>query len=243
MALISCPECGREISDKVTSCPHCGYPFAEEVQSQVVPQQVEVTSVKLGPKDPIAKKKILIGGLVAIIAIMAGIGAIFATNQHKAALAREEYIDNLRYIRTYMLSGGSVAEQMCNLTKSVWYNTIYEERDSTTDRFTMTNRKFNEDFNDSLQTLYADSDVKAVVDGLKENRETVSNYMNKLQNPPSGLETCFNTVESMYDAYWGLSGLAISPTGSLKTYSEEFRTYDSDLIRYYEKLDTQIPKE
>lgn len=24
MALIKCPECGREISDKATSCPHCG---------------------------------------------------------------------------------------------------------------------------------------------------------------------------------------------------------------------------
>lgn len=24
MALINCPECGREISDKAASCPHCG---------------------------------------------------------------------------------------------------------------------------------------------------------------------------------------------------------------------------
>lgn len=27
MALITCPECGREISDKAVSCPHCGYPL------------------------------------------------------------------------------------------------------------------------------------------------------------------------------------------------------------------------
>ncbi|MDO4332621.1 MAG: zinc-ribbon domain-containing protein [Eubacteriales bacterium] len=27
MALINCPECGREISDKAVSCPHCGYPI------------------------------------------------------------------------------------------------------------------------------------------------------------------------------------------------------------------------
>lgn len=26
MALIKCPECGREISDKAASCPGCGYP-------------------------------------------------------------------------------------------------------------------------------------------------------------------------------------------------------------------------
>lgn len=29
MALISCPECGKEISDKAASCPNCGYAFAE----------------------------------------------------------------------------------------------------------------------------------------------------------------------------------------------------------------------
>ena len=26
MALISCPECKRQISDKAAACPHCGYP-------------------------------------------------------------------------------------------------------------------------------------------------------------------------------------------------------------------------
>lgn len=27
MALIQCPECGKEISEKATSCPNCGYAF------------------------------------------------------------------------------------------------------------------------------------------------------------------------------------------------------------------------
>ena len=29
MALIKCPECGTEVSDKATSCPKCAYPFKE----------------------------------------------------------------------------------------------------------------------------------------------------------------------------------------------------------------------
>lgn len=28
MALIKCPECSREISDRATACPHCGVPLA-----------------------------------------------------------------------------------------------------------------------------------------------------------------------------------------------------------------------
>jgi ribosomal protein L7/L12 len=27
MALIKCPECGKEVSDKAPACIHCGYPF------------------------------------------------------------------------------------------------------------------------------------------------------------------------------------------------------------------------
>ena len=27
MALIKCPECGKEISDKAGACPHCGCPI------------------------------------------------------------------------------------------------------------------------------------------------------------------------------------------------------------------------
>lgn len=27
MALIKCPECGREVSDQAKACPSCGYPF------------------------------------------------------------------------------------------------------------------------------------------------------------------------------------------------------------------------
>lgn len=30
MALIYCPECGKQVSDKATSCPHCAYPLNNE---------------------------------------------------------------------------------------------------------------------------------------------------------------------------------------------------------------------
>ncbi len=29
MAMITCPECGKEVSDKANSCPHCGAPIAK----------------------------------------------------------------------------------------------------------------------------------------------------------------------------------------------------------------------
>lgn len=32
MALIKCPECGKEISDKSSTCIHCGYPIQNEAK-------------------------------------------------------------------------------------------------------------------------------------------------------------------------------------------------------------------
>lgn len=34
MALIKCPECGREISDKAEKCIHCGYPIQEIINDK-----------------------------------------------------------------------------------------------------------------------------------------------------------------------------------------------------------------
>ena len=36
MALISCSECGKEVSDKAKSCPGCGAPIGKQADSQKV---------------------------------------------------------------------------------------------------------------------------------------------------------------------------------------------------------------
>src|SRR5512146_1335411 len=33
MALIQCPDCGRQVSSEAAACPGCGYPIAERVRS------------------------------------------------------------------------------------------------------------------------------------------------------------------------------------------------------------------
>ncbi len=48
MALIQCPECGSQVSDKALSCPRCGYPMS----SAEKPRKSPKTSVKRHPKLP-----------------------------------------------------------------------------------------------------------------------------------------------------------------------------------------------
>src|SRR4051794_16621515 len=40
MALITCPECTKEVSDRATACPHCGFPLTRE-QTPVAPPKRE----------------------------------------------------------------------------------------------------------------------------------------------------------------------------------------------------------
>lgn len=36
MALIKCPECGREISSFAKACPNCGYPIINDIQERCI---------------------------------------------------------------------------------------------------------------------------------------------------------------------------------------------------------------
>lgn len=39
MAIIKCPECGREVSDKAPACPNCGYPIASVSENESKKQE------------------------------------------------------------------------------------------------------------------------------------------------------------------------------------------------------------
>ncbi len=64
MALIKCPECGKEISDKAASCPHCGCPISH-------PQtQAEKTVIQNNLQNAKPKKKGH-GCLITLLCIIA----------------------------------------------------------------------------------------------------------------------------------------------------------------------------
>ena len=66
MALISCPECNSEISDKAQSCPKCGAPVSTS----------EVQSIRIDPKSSITVKRAgsLFEGIGSLLVIVGIIG-------------------------------------------------------------------------------------------------------------------------------------------------------------------------
>ena len=60
MALIECPECKKEISDKAKECPHCGYPLVKKEEKKKQTKKEE-------PKKRFSSKKYRVAGFVCSI--------------------------------------------------------------------------------------------------------------------------------------------------------------------------------
>lgn len=247
MALIKCPECGKEISDKVKACPHCGFPLVEESAQMLPnltnPQEVEVTGVKI--KNLNTKRFLIIGFAFVAFLILAIVGYKLYSEQ-KAKKDYETafniYVDNITTAQNLMLTAGTTSEEIANLTMKVWSNAIYKESDSETDKYTRPNGIFVSDFNIVLAILFEDPLIVAKVSFIKNNQDDVKDMMKKLQNPPKGLESCYSTITDLYSTYLGFTSLAINPSGSYISFSADFREKDSGFVDIYHKLEAEIPE-
>ena len=75
MALISCPECGKEISDKAIACPNCGNPMNQQAQ-----QEEYLCCPKCGSRELHAEHKGFSGGkALAGALVTGGIGLLAGT--------------------------------------------------------------------------------------------------------------------------------------------------------------------
>lgn len=74
MALIACPGCAKEISDKAAACPHCGNPNAVANDSPAAKPMTPgdiVTTQSTGREWKIVR---LIGGLLMVTGVVAWAG-------------------------------------------------------------------------------------------------------------------------------------------------------------------------
>ena len=268
MAMIKCPKCNEEISDKSEKCIHCGKVilekekiFCEECGNEIkekdnicskcgcpvqskkeeAPQKVEVTKVKLGNEK--SRKKIIIGVVIFLLIICAVTGGILYYNKEQKEIKEQEaervsreYKSNLNIISYKMLTGSADAEECGNKIKKVWANTIWEDSDPETDKYTKKNGVFNDDFNDSLSALFEDPDFIKITDGVEENQKEVNKLMKDMKNPPEEWEDAYSDLKEYYDAYLTFTNLCINPSGSLQTFSTNFNDADTNALNGYNKI-------
>lgn len=265
MAMIKCPGCGKDISDKAEKCVNCGFVINENIviekkcsecgailtddmeicpncgcpvdnSRSPEPQQVEVTNVRLTVDK---KKKKIIAAIIILIVLLTGgsIGIKFfiANNEKKI------YAENYKDIVSLMLSGASDAEHAGNLIHDVWYNSIYEKDSSKTDKYTKnSNGEFYDDFNTALLMLMLNDSFSNDISDIKDNQEQVQILMKDMKNPPEEYKEAYEVLKEFYDAYTKLVNLAVDPTGNLSSYTSSFNDADTAALNAYKSASLYV---
>lgn len=242
MGLITCPKCGKTISEKAVQCPHCkaniskpNYIICEDCNKEydasieVCPNCGCPNSHAILKKKKQKSKIICMVMLILFVGITLCVGILQKTKE-------SEYYSNMETVSYLMLEGAAKAENVGNLIISVWHNAIYEEQDNETDQYTMKNGKFVDDFNDALSCLFTNEDFISSINEIETNQLAVTELMKQLNNPPKKYEKSYDTLKSYYDNYLKMTKAVINPTGSLNTFSEDFYTYDINTVDSYEKM-------
>ena len=110
MAIINCPECGKEISDRAETCIYCGYPLKEPMKEEALKKEVsgkELFKEVLGNFGrKIGKKGLLIIIAAAIvIAVVAVSGKTLNEKEKYVYKVVAEYKDMLKDPDSLVLRG------------------------------------------------------------------------------------------------------------------------------------------
>lgn len=190
------------------------------------------------PKKKKGTGKIIAIACIAVVAVLALIVSQQMEKQSKAD-SYASYVSTLESAQSEMLDGASTAEDVAIMAVDVWHSAIWDDSRSEWDADIQ--QYYSSDFNTAIQKMYDDPVIISKLSTIRSSQSDVKDMMSRLQNPPEGLSEAYATTKELYGAYTKITDLALSPTGSLSTYSDEVRDAQDDFMTAYNTLDTQIP--
>ena len=98
MALIKCPECGKEISDKATSCPNCGAPVSNQNNTGAPVSSTKVAKPVKEKKKGSCLKTILI--VIAVLLVLGIIGNLIGGDKENETNSENVQVDNTETSQT-----------------------------------------------------------------------------------------------------------------------------------------------
>lgn len=247
MDFVTCPSCGQvQARAEDGKCIKCGAFIQMAPKEKKEELREEGSSRKedaaIGVERPAKKRKSKrVAGVVTLISLLV-VGAVCTTLFMKIQ-RKKEYIDALYDLQFNVVFGGSEAEDLGNLTRDVWYDAIFEEYNTDTWEYVRGETgSYVIDFNDAIRNLSSDPDIKSQKAIISASLEAAGDAMDVLKNPPGHMREYYELAFDLYTEFSNLCNLAINPSGSLQSYTDDFREVDGEVADLYERLEVIMPE-
>ena len=239
MALVKCPECGKEISDKAVSCPNCGCPILKNNDSDcnVNEEKIPIIARKINTDKPLTKKffsnprnkKFFILGIIIVVVVIIVVAVININNQNKQNKQNEIYKADFASIENVMELSQMDIEDVYSQISTSWYEAIDKGWD----------------FNNHIKETYNTSDVQMKISRIKKSQDAIQKIIQDLKNAPDEYSKAYNALLTLNESFAKYSDFAVSPTGSYQTYTQGFNSAKSDFnskLSAYEAVAPDLPK-
>lgn len=121
MALITCPECGHQVSDLAPHCPHCGAPIAASTQTIFEPVSPQPAASSYGegggqPRTPQPRRRSHTVLLVVLGVVVALVAALFAFCPDEEAHRQEVHKLSEKAVKMVASEQGALVSIVANFT-------------------------------------------------------------------------------------------------------------------------------
>ena len=197
-------------------------------------EQSPILNSTLEPPKKSKKKQIVIFFLSLLLIAALGWGGYHLYQQKKQKEA-EEYGKKLNFLVMNMLNTGADAEKMINGYIDVWHKAIFNAS-------VMVNGKWYSNFNGAVSALKSQFEQEGKIEELQKSLDKTENDLKKLKNPPEEYKELYELVVDMYKIHKEFIEYAITPSGSLQSYSNDAKDLSQQFINFYNEYNVKAPK-
>lgn len=244
MALINCPNCNKQISDKSKNCVGCGYQLVSDLPSEhnqeIICPECGATASGMESccfacgypfnfvkeKDKKKKRNSLIL-IFVIITILISIIAV-AVNFVKTA----EYNEEIREASNAIVEAYGEVKMVDGQVTRVWHDAIWGEDNPSTSKYT----KNAKDFNEALANLYASDEYTNKVSSIMTAQTEIDVDLAELKNPPKKYEEAYIKFKELYSTFSAYADFVISSEGSYNSYTEESAKKEEKFLECYREI-------
>ena len=140
-----------------------------------------------------------------------------------------DYRETVRQAVALMDDMESTLFKDCDLALSVWYNTIHQKKDKTTDRYIVKNGRRTNDFNVALDRLYHDKKFASELKHLDELQQSLRTLRHSLANPPKQYALFNETLTALAGDHITLTCVLMDLDGSYNDLSEQIGALEKDI--------------